>query len=234
MGVGNDRTITRRVCTRGPRWRCFAGRGRAIAARFIRELAIPREHSNQSEVLVKTELTRSTTGQLELLIVLRHEKHPKGWIGVRLLGCSSSLADPFHRFSPARAGNTATCRPASRSWAVQPRPCGEHEVAEVCAFVHAGSAPPVRGTPGRHDLEPGDARFSPARAGNTRKAARCSSSHSVQPRPCGEHVGRRIAATWCRGSAPPVRGTLVDEDVRVICGRFSPARAGNTIRTWGL
>ncbi|WP_293039465.1 hypothetical protein, partial [Paraburkholderia sp.] len=25
----------------------------------------------------------------EPLIVLRHEKHPKGWIGVQLLGCSS-------------------------------------------------------------------------------------------------------------------------------------------------
>src|SRR5690606_38601109 len=29
-------------------------------------------------------------GQFELFIVLRHEKHPKGWIGVQLLGCSSS------------------------------------------------------------------------------------------------------------------------------------------------
>ncbi|MCO8455909.1 hypothetical protein KGP95_26930, partial [Burkholderia multivorans] len=26
---------------------------------------------------------------LELLVVLRHEKHPKGWIGIQLLGCSS-------------------------------------------------------------------------------------------------------------------------------------------------
>ncbi|WP_230951167.1 hypothetical protein, partial [Burkholderia anthina] len=26
---------------------------------------------------------------LELLVVLRHEKHPKGWTGVQLLGCSS-------------------------------------------------------------------------------------------------------------------------------------------------
>jgi hypothetical protein len=29
--------------------------------------------------------------QLQLLTVLRHEKHPKGWISVRLLGCSSKL-----------------------------------------------------------------------------------------------------------------------------------------------
>ena len=25
----------------------------------------------------------------KFLVVLRHEKHPKGWIGVQLLGCSS-------------------------------------------------------------------------------------------------------------------------------------------------
>ncbi|WP_230951416.1 hypothetical protein, partial [Burkholderia anthina] len=32
---------------------------------------------------------------LELLVVLRHEKHPKGWTGVQLLGCSSLLAGLF-------------------------------------------------------------------------------------------------------------------------------------------
>src|SRR6202162_2081683 len=40
---------------------------------------------------------------LELLFVLRHEKHPKGWIGVQLLGCSSMRAFLFMRafFAPA-------------------------------------------------------------------------------------------------------------------------------------
>ncbi|WP_426112081.1 hypothetical protein, partial [Pseudomonas sp. DSP3-2-2] len=32
-------------------------------------------------------------GQLELCCVLAHEKHPRGWMGVQLLGCTSDALD---------------------------------------------------------------------------------------------------------------------------------------------
>ncbi|WP_334044980.1 hypothetical protein, partial [Burkholderia ambifaria] len=42
-----------------------------------------------------------------LLVVLRHEKHPKGWTGVQLLGCSSSVRPFYFPFSFSRAAGYA-------------------------------------------------------------------------------------------------------------------------------
>src|SRR5690606_30493687 len=55
-------------------------------------------------------------GQFELFIVLRHEKHPKGWIGVQLLGCSSycgrsSMCVPRALTELDRAANDSQPKP---------------------------------------------------------------------------------------------------------------------------
>ena len=141
-----------------------------------------------------------------------------------------------YRFIPARAGNTTKQVdgiPRDRI-PVHPRPRGEHPLR-----VRRGGACRVRfiparaGNTGRRRRAPCDnsRRFIPARAGNTR--TRCASvsqaSHSVHPRPRGEHyqsgeppvpssrfIPARAGNTWFRwpeyrrvtGSSPPARGTL--------------------------
>ncbi|WP_208454699.1 hypothetical protein, partial [Burkholderia multivorans] len=55
---------------------------------------------------------------LELLVVLRHEKHPKGWIGIQLLGCSSkcrAFLFPAECQSAAIPVGVTTTSPDSRS-----------------------------------------------------------------------------------------------------------------------
>ncbi|MBN3837710.1 hypothetical protein, partial [Burkholderia sp. Ac-20344] len=63
---------------------------------------------------------------LELLVVLRHEKHPKGWTGVQLLGCSSGGAlvvvwighspDAIARCETSHGATEGVRGGAARSW----------------------------------------------------------------------------------------------------------------------
>ena len=97
-----------------------------------------------------------------------------------------------------------------------------------CGAIFIGSAPRVRGTPDP-DLRPlYRLRFSPARAGNSDAALLLLRRLPVQPRACGELSEAAIVLDAHRGSAPRVRGTPTVTTEFGQCGRFSPARAGNS------
>ena len=134
------------------------------------------------------------------------------------------------RFIPARAGNTST--PVFTSWgaSVHPRAGGEHCWVAMSSKECAGSSPRGRGTPFGTGSADRGIRFIPARAGNT-SALRClSATPTVHPRAGGEHRAAVRRTCLTTGSSPRGRGTpgptLRDRG----CGRFIPARAGNTAR----
>jgi len=133
------------------------------------------------------------------------------------------------RFSPACAGNTKLRLSVVVTSTVQPRVCGEHIHSLGSPRKSAGSAPRVRGTPIRRPALEVLRRFSPACAGNTITVVTGIGVNTVQPRVCGEHDVLLTGPNVNGGSAPRVRGTLLMIGTCVVCDRFSPACAGNTV-----
>ncbi len=133
----------------------------------------------------------------------------------------------WSRFSPARAGNSAGSATQLSSPPVQPRACGEQDQRGNVKPDASGSAPRVRGTAARILIWVRGERFSPARAGNSRRRPRPRPRRTVQPRACGEQAGRSTSGWGGGGSAPRVRGTVVAASGCARRCRFSPARAGN-------
>ena len=130
------------------------------------------------------------------------------------------------RFSPACAGRgSSSGSPAPRS-SVQPRVCGERLLEPGRILPGLGSAPRVRGEAGGRRRGPGGRRFSPACAGRGSSTATQPRRSSVQPRVCGERVGREDALREALGSAPRVRGEAPRPPRRRRRPRFSPACAG--------
>ncbi len=134
------------------------------------------------------------------------------------------------RIIPARAGQTAKCRPYSPPKTDHPRACGANTGACRSSHASAGSSPRVRGKPGWGRKRKAYLRIIPARAGQTTSAATSPEANTDHPRACGANrpsAGRG----WRRaGSSPRVRGKLgflVDGDFP---GRIIPARAGQTSR----
>ena len=113
---------------------------------------------------------------------------------------------------------------------VHPRACGELDQDSDFRRAQDGSSPRVRGTPTDGLDELADARFIPARAGNSNGAVTRSQARAVHPRACGE-LGRVCGSPRNEdGSSPRVRGTQafgVTSDGGL---RFIPARAGNSRR----
>ena len=150
---------------------------------------------------------------------------------VRGTGVGQRLCRPARRFSPARAGN-GDGQPASPgSPAVQPRACGERRRLTQGRAPALGSAPRVRGTVAPVVIPLRRQRFSPARAGNGQSRARIPPAPAVQPRACGERRAKSPRASSPSGSAPRVRGTVQILLQPARGRRFSPARAGNGIRS---
>ena len=111
---------------------------------------------------------------------------------------------------------------------VHPRSRGEHcPSSTVCAEI-AGSSPLARGTRGPRGDAHADARFIPARAGNTAPRPRRSAGRTVHPRSRGEHSRGAAALRNRYGSSPLARGTPAVPRARERRLRFIPARAGNT------
>ena len=111
------------------------------------------------------------------------------------------------RFIPARAGNTTGAAAGTGSGAVHPRACGEHVTGHAIRARENGSSPRVRGTRRQPIRERAEARFIPARAGNTSAVAETASVAAVHPRACGEHLLRKGRFDELFGSSPRVRGT---------------------------
>ncbi len=93
-----------------------------------------------------------------------------------------------------------------------------------------GSSPPTRGTRTGGRLRPGESRFIPAHAGNTKAFLFRGINHSVHPRPRGEHASTATRYSLSSGSSPPTRGTRRRAVARTAGSRFIPAHAGNTVK----
>jgi len=90
-----------------------------------------------------------------------------------------------------------------------------------------GSAPRVRGTHLALRRRRLVQRFSPAGAGNAGCGHGERRIHAVQPRGCGERAAQHGTTADAFGSAPRVRGTLINAQLIRPLVRFSPAGAGN-------
>ena len=92
----------------------------------------------------------------------------------------------------------------------------------------AGSSPLARGTREAVKWAARDARFIPARAGNTLSGEPCAHIVAVHPRSRGEHQVIAAVVEQAIGSSPLARGTQGSYTSGVLQERFIPARAGNT------
>ena len=145
------------------------------------------------------------------------------------LRSAESVGRAAGRFIPACAGNSSTSAATSAATTVHPRVCGELHAVLSIGTVDDGSSPRVRGT--------------------RRWWLFCPPCRAVHPRVCGElgalrgssgGLRRFIPACagnsrrWRRsprgvfGSSPRVRGTQLQEAVRLEKLRFIPACAGNS------
>ena len=73
-----------------------------------------------------------------------------------------------------------------------------------------------------------EARFIPARAGNTGLGGGAGEVQAVHPRAGGEHGDAGMTVSRMTGSSPRGRGTQIDTAIQYNVERFIPARAGNT------
>ena len=114
---------------------------------------------------------------------------------------------PQRRFIPARAGNTWDVALPGRFTAVHPRSRGEHGRARRGMAWLGGSSPLARGTRRHRFACRMDARFIPARAGNTFGESRHPPPPTVHPRSRGEHTQSAAGLPGVDGSSPLARGT---------------------------
>ena len=136
---------------------------------------------------------------------------------------------PPCRFIPARAGNTQSPR-GPRAWStVHPRARGEHPTIRLPRDGHGGSSPRARGTRHADHETEREARFIPARAGNTERRTSMSPFKPVHPRARGEHINHIGIPGQMGGSSPRARGTHRRDAAHGGQPRFIPARAGNTL-----
>ncbi len=73
-------------------------------------------------------------------------------------------------------------------------------------------------------------RFTPARAGSTTGASLTSDASAVHPRSRGEHAAVVFSSARYSGSPPLARGARSLEFRAIADERFTPARAGSTLR----
>mgnify|MGYP003872208549 CR=1 FL=1 len=137
------------------------------------------------------------------------------------------------RFSPACAGETLAPARLAMPPAVQPRVCGRDKAGAANFGTTCGSAPRVRE---RHPGRPKGSRnkrFSPACAGETLASRTRPTPSSVQPRVCGRDDQFGRSSNGGAGSAPRVRERPGGCFASWSPTRFSPACAGETIRSFG-
>ena len=137
---------------------------------------------------------------------------------------------PRHRISPAHAGNTAgSLSDIHVDWD-QPRTCGEYDQLVDLRVSKPGSAPHMRGIQTWYSTDGVAAGISPAHAGNTSPNGKCSYGAADQPRTCGEYFPCYGVIMSTLGSAPHMRGILLENALKRQHFRISPAHAGNTGR----
>ena len=130
--------------------------------------------------------------------------------------------------TPACAGNRCPRRrPWSWGWD-HPRVCGEQEQRLLDRAVREGSPPRVRGTDAESLMERGQARITPACAGNRPISSYTQKRAWDHPRVCGEQCVCIDLLPRHLGSPPRVRGTGCLSHSLKIKYRITPACAGNS------
>ena len=120
-------------------------------------------------------------------------------------------------------------KPTRRTIPDHPRACGANEASDLAEAASDGSSPRVRG---KHDCQTSRRsgyRIIPARAGQTRRGVRVSSTSPDHPRACGANSCSLSRLSSTSGSSPRVRGKLRSRYRHAICYRIIPARAGQTL-----
>ena len=108
--------------------------------------------------------------------------------------------------------------------------CGEQRLRQLAATRRVGSPPRVRGTDAESLMERGQARITPACAGNRLQQRQGPQKNKDHPRVCGEQLYPYRALSASMGSPPRVRGTdCPAANASCGCG-ITPACAGNRIR----
>ena len=115
-----------------------------------------------------------------------------------------------------------------------PRSRGEHRHLHGSFLLALGSPPLARGTQHVRLRVGGDARLTPARAGNTRAGVLSLTPTAAHPRSRGEHQVAHGGPPLHFGSPPLARGTRTLRLRFIPLPRLTPARAGNTLLFWGF
>ena len=138
---------------------------------------------------------------------------------------------PVGWFIPACAGNSALLNAVPDGTSVHPRLRGELAISVISLRSRYGSSPLTRGTRTLHRQRLLPIRFIPAYAGNSVLSDILREPVTVHPRLRGELIIAHNTRTSAIGSSPLTRGTPRSRMTTIICLRFIPAYAGNSLWT---
>ena len=134
-----------------------------------------------------------------------------------------------YRITPAYAGNTIEIVSKFNSSWDHPRLRGEHLTLRTIRNLIRGSPPPTRGTQLKRCKIGLYGGITPAYAGNTSPLEIAKFESEDHPRLRGEHQKCYDVEEIEIGSPPPTRGTHFLAAYLKLCGRITPAYAGNTV-----
>ena len=137
------------------------------------------------------------------------------------------------RITPACAGKSRRCRPATLIRRDHPRVCGEKSTEGAGTAPLKGSPPRVRGKGDWTTDHPGQTRITPACAGKSGRESGTRACCRDHPRVCGEKARQGSGLNLRLGSPPRVRGkdsvlTFIERG-----GRITPACAGKSALSAG-
>ena len=172
----------------------------------------------------------------------------------RVRGLRDALVGIFRqrRYNPACAGTTLALMARTAWMEIQPRVCGDYQLAgslqvvllheltiqpRVCGDYFTApppspakidTTPRVRGLLLFCDCHVLSLRYNPACAGTTCPPPRRVSSRAIQPRVCGDYAQGRLDRAEDGDTTPRVRGLLERFLRRDVVFRYNPACAGTT------
>ena len=134
------------------------------------------------------------------------------------------------RITPACAGKSSLCSPATPATRDHPRVCGEKLAATSAAVETMGSPPRVRGKAGPAAAPCPALRITPACAGKRSVLPRLWCAVGDHPRVCGEKMIHWVTSLMPVGSPPRVRGKGPFALAWSRCYRITPACAGKRLK----
>ena len=140
----------------------------------------------------------------------------------------SGLERTLHRITPAYAGKSCCCDPASRNVQDHPRLCGEKLLLYFFWIKIKGSPPPMRGKDRGIQCFCFGIGITPAYAGKSANSEPITLDVEDHPRLCGEKLKAAISTMMGQGSPPPMRGKGESKGHRQPKTRITPAYAGKS------